>query len=387
MNYQELISKWLDRSITSKEREHLKTWVSHSDANMMAFKKRIRESQDSNKLSFDFNRGFTKFNTKISTQRRKRKRMVSVMAYAFVFIGLVLLGIQFKGSSLVSNKTEPAPYQTVTTQQSPENITITLADGSIQTLTKDGNETLTDAQGNIIADKNINELNFSAQKSESVVYNEIYIPYGQTFKIRLSDGTSVWLNAGSKLKFPTSFNSDSLTNRTVFLEGEGYFDVTENKKKPFFIKTQGLTLKVLGTQFNLSSYLNEENIATTLVEGKVSISEADTPDNEIQLTPSFQANYKKSENNFSKAKVQTELYTSWMDNKLIIDNLKFSEILVKLERVHQVKFLNNAQHLNNEVFKGEFENESIEEVLNTISLSTPFNYTINQNTITIESKS
>ncbi|CAM4285657.1 FecR family protein [Zobellia roscoffensis] len=390
MNYDELISKWLKGSITSEEREHLNTWVSESDANLNAFKKQIREAEQDKAASFDFKNGLSNFNAKISSKTRKRKRLILALPFAAIVVGLVFLALQMTGLLVSPNKLEQAPSEATTVQKLHKNITITLADGSTKTLNSTGNEVLTDAQGNIIADKSINELSFNTKnspKSKSVVYNEIYIPHGQTFKIRLSDGTSVWLNAGSKLKFPTSFNNDSLTTRTVFLEGEGFFDVTKNKKKPFLVVTQGLEVKVLGTQFNLSSYQTDKNVSTTLVEGKVTISESNKPDNEIELTPNFQANYKKSENNFSKAKVDTALYTAWMENKLIIDNLKFSEILVKLERAHQVKFLNRAQHLNNEVFKGEFDNESIEAILHTISLSTPFKYTINQNTITIESKS
>ncbi|WP_276168093.1 FecR family protein [Zobellia alginiliquefaciens] len=389
MNYDELISKWLKGNITSEEREHLNLWVSASDANMALLKKRIKESQPTGKLSFDSKTALVKFNAKISTQRRRRKHLVLALPYTAVIVILVFLGLEMKGSLFSSNPKEPIS-KTVAAPNLQENITIILADGSTRTLSSDGNEILTDAQGNIIADKNTNALNFSDQHnsgSQQVVYNEIYIPHGQTFKIRLSDGTSVWLNAGSKLKFPTSFKNDSLHTRTVFLEGEGFFDVTQNKKKPFLVVTQGVEVKVLGTQFNLSSYETDENIATTLIEGKVTLSESNKPDNEIELSPTFQANYKKSENNFSKTKVDTSIYTAWMENKLIIDNLKFSDILIKLERVHQVKFLNNAKHLNNEVFKGEFENETIEAVLNTISLSTPFEYTIDQNTITIESKS
>ncbi|MDO6818579.1 FecR family protein [Zobellia sp. 1_MG-2023] len=390
MNYHELISKWLDGTISSEEKTHLKTWVSANEVNLSIFKKRIREYNKETASTFDFEKGFSTFNARLSAKKRNRKRLLYGLSFATLGILLVLGGLELLNPPFSTNKAEPIVSGIDTDQEPIEHITITLADGSTKILSSNGSEVLTDADGNIIADKNRGELSFQSKNQNRympVVYNEIYIPYGQTFKLKLSDGTSVWLNAGSRLKFPTNFNNDSLVNRTVFLEGEGFFDVTENKKKPFLVKTQGLTVKVLGTQFNVSSYQNEETIATTLVEGKVSINESNAPSNEINLTPSFQANYKKSESNFSKAKVQTELYTAWMQNKLIIDNLKFSEILVKLERIHQVKFQNNAQHLNNEVFKGEFENESIESILNTISLSTPFNYTINQNTITIKSKS
>ncbi|CAZ96471.1 FecR family protein [Zobellia galactanivorans] len=388
MNYHKLISKWLKGSISTDERQHLQAWVHKSDANMDLFKKCIREWQHQQSPNFDPQTGFAGFKAKISAKKRKIKRLVSAIPYALALLILIVLGIQITGTQ--SNKTKPTPSQISTRDTPKEKITLTLADGSTQILSGHGNEILTDAQGNIIADKDTDVLSFNAsqdQDQNSNAYNEIYIPHGQTFKLRLSDGTKVWLNAGTKLKFPSNLNSEALTARTVFLDGEAYFDVTKNEKKPFLVVTQNVAVKVLGTQFNLSSYDTDENIATTLIEGKVSMFESDSPDNEIELSPSFQAKYKKTESSFSKVKVDTEQFTAWMHNKLIIDNLKFSEILTKLERLHQVKFLNKAEHLNNEVFKGEFENETIEAVLNTISLSTPFNYTRNQNLITIESKS
>ena len=201
-------------------------------------------------------------------------------------------------------------------------------------------------------------------------------------RLKLSDGTLVWLNAGSKLRFPQSF-VDADKNRMVYLEGEAFFDVAKNRERPFIVNTQEVDVKVLGTKFNISSYDTDDYIATTLVEGSVGVYETRTPENGIYLTPSFQANYDKFGNNFSKTEVDTDIYTAWMQDRLVIDNLKFSEILVRLERRYSVKFVNKAESLNDEIYKGEFVNEDIESVLKTISLSTPFKYEINQNVITI----
>lgn len=169
----------------------------------------------------------------------------------------------------------------------------------------------------------------------------------------------------------------------VYLEGEAFFEVSENKNHPFIVNTQEVDIKVLGTKFNVSSYDTDENIATTLVEGAVSVYETRSPENEILLSPNFQANYHKFGNSFEKTKVNTDNYTAWMQGRLIIDNLKFSEILQRLERRYAVKFVNNAVGLENEIYKGEFTDEKIESVLKTISLSTPFRFEINQNIITI----
>ena len=260
-----------------------------------------------------------------------------------------------------------------------------MSDGTTRVLNSKGDRTITDAIGNIVANKEENSLTFDEAKEVSdrtLRYNEVFIPHGQTFRLKLSDGTLVWLNAGSKLRFPQSFvNSDN--KRIVYLEGEAYFDVAQNKKKPFIVNTQEVDVKVLGTKFNISSYDTDDEIVTTLIEGSVNVFETRTPENGMNLTPSFQANYNKFGNEFKKAKVDTGIFTAWMHNRLVIDHLKFSEILVKLERKYSVKFVNNSESLDNEIYNGEFLNEDIESVLKTISLSTPFSYEVNQNIITI----
>jgi hypothetical protein len=264
-------------------------------------------------------------------------------------------------------------------------IVIKLADGTTKVLNSRGNETVKDAKGNIVANKEENSLLFDEPKTltnGTPIYNEIFIPFGHMFQLKLSDGTKVWLNAGSKFRFPQSFvNSDN--KRIVYLEGEAFFDVAENKDKPFIVNSHEVDIRVLGTKFNISSYETDDNIITTLVEGSVNIYETRTPENSISLSPSFQANYNKFSNNFSTEKVDTDMHTAWMEGRLVIDNLKFTEILVKLERKYSVKFVVKSESLDDEIYTGEFLEENIESVLKTISLSTPFNYEINQNIITI----
>lgn len=190
------------------------------------------------------------------------------------------------------------------------------------------------------------------------------------------------MNSGSKLRFPQQFAS-SATSREVYLEGEAFFDVTKNVQKPFIVNAGNINIQVLGTRFNLSAYDSDDTIAITLVEGAVNVYESETPKNNTRLEPSYQANFSKLTHSLGKLKVDTSIYTAWMRNKLIINDLTFLEILKKLERSHNVTFINKAPELNNTMFHGEFHNEPIESILNTIALSTPFSYEIKQNTIII----
>ncbi len=380
-----LIDKFLNRTISGKERKVLENWILESESNRAFFKNRIKDSNQKVFLGFDSDSAYQKFNTTIRAKKPKKGILYHMPRYAAIFVTFLAIGF-FAKKILIDNSVKN--YQMAVDgendKSSENNIVITLADGSTKAIASQGKEAITDTDGNIIANKEENTLVFGSSGSLgfSVALNEIFIPHGQTFKLKLSDGTLVWLNAGSRLRFPQNFNSASL-NRTVYLEGEAFFNVAKNEDKPFIVNTHEVDIKVLGTKFNISSYESDNSIATTLVEGAVSVYETRSPENELRLTPSFQATYNKFENSFSKTVVDTGAYTAWMQNKLIIDNLKFSEILKKLERMHHLTFINKAENLNDETYKGEFQDESIESILNTISLSTPFKYEINQNIITI----
>ena len=384
-----LIDKFLKKIISDHEREELRSWVSQSDEHMDIFKNAIKEFYADKIQDFDSDAAFKKFMTTVDAQQKPKRTYRRLLRYAAIFLVLLSIGVLTKNQFDKSESNAVIELvETENAMPSGNNIVIKMSDGSIKTITADGNELITDADGNIIANKDSNSLSFEDTENDGGSvdveerFNEVYIPYGQKFELKLSDGTKVWLNSGSKLRFPQKF-STSKKHRMVYLEGEAFFDVTSNKKLPFIVNTHEVDIKVLGTEFNVSSYEDDKYISTTLVEGSVSVYEARTPDNAILLTPSYQANYDKFGNKLSKKIVDTNDFTAWMQDRLVINNLTFSEILVKLERKYQVKIINNAQSLNNMTYKGEFENEDIESILKTISLSTPFNFEKNQNTITI----
>lgn len=382
---QELIEKFLNRTISKSERKQLKKWVLANNDNLQIFKSEIKKRSENNLYHhFDESEAFQLFLASIDERKSKKIAVNRMLKYAAIVIGVLTVGIlltQFVG--------EPTEATIVQTEQqnsdAQEQITITLADGSQQVITQDGSTELLDKNGRAIAQKQNKGLDFSNTSesgSTNLVFNEIYVPYGQTFKLTLSDGTKVWLNAGTSLRFPQFLNT-STQNRVVYLNGEAYFDVAKDKDRPFIVNAENLDIEVLGTQFNVSAYKSDGEIATTLVEGSVSVYENSNPDTKVLLSPSYQASFVKENGSITRNKVDTRIYTGWMENLLIIDNLSFAQILDKLERSHNVSIINNATHLEGEIFNGEFENESINSILGTIASSTPFTYTIENNVITI----
>ncbi len=384
-HYWFLVEKFLNKTISKEERIALEKWVLRDKQNMKYFKNRIKESNNKVLVDFDSEKAFIKFDDEVKAKTSKIIMLRRTVRYAAVFIIFSLITVLVGKDSFNNLNDAIVSSSDVKKEEIKEgDIVLKLADGTSKVISTSGDEIVLDENGNVIGSKSDNSIAFDAEGEilEDLVYSEIYIPFGQTFKLKLSDGTKVWLNAGSRLRFPQKFVK-SISDRTVYLEGEAYFDVAKNKNKPFIVNVNDMNVKVYGTQFNVSSYKEDDNVTTTLVEGSVSVYETENPDEELKLTPSYQAKYHKTKNAFKKAKVNTDIYTAWMRNKLVIDNLKFKEILLLLERKHHVKFINNAKNLNSETYKGEFDNENIESVLKTISLSTPFKYEINQNIITI----
>lgn len=165
--------------------------------------------------------------------------------------------------------------------------------------------------------------------------NQLIIPYGNQSKLTLSDNTIVWLNAGSRLVYPTTFNGKT---REVLLFGEAYFEVAKNAGKPFIVKTSDIQIKVLGTQFNVSAYAEDKVIQTVLKEGSVEISEngANLFSGRIVLKPNQMASFSKTTNETALADVDASYYTLWTKGLLSFDDVDFDKILKKVERFYNI---------------------------------------------------
>jgi transmembrane sensor len=167
--------------------------------------------------------------------------------------------------------------------------------------------------------------------------NTLVIPYGSRTDITLADGTSVWLNAGSRLIYPSRFVDKT---REVFLTGEAFFDVKKNDKQPFVVKTVDVKVEVLGTRFNVSAYPEDYSIQTVLVEGKVFLKEtgAGLFKKTIQLVPGQRAYFNRKSKETSVSKVDVEPYILWTQGLFSFSNTDFNRITKKLERYYDIVF-------------------------------------------------
>jgi len=228
-------------------------------------------------------------------------------------------------------------------------------------------------------------------------YSEISTRLGSKTRLVLPDSSIVWLNAGSKLTYSENFGT---TNRNTTLSGEAYFDVKKSST-PFIIRANGLQIKVLGTAFNVKSYPNEKTTETSLIRGRVEITNTKRPGEVFILNPNEKliiSNELKEEKTGVKHKIEpkvvkgaltvtadnTVVETSWVENKLIFQDESFEEVARKMERWYNVRIEIKDEELGKlNVGGGPFENETIQQALLALQIAFQFKFTINDNYITI----
>ena len=174
-------------------------------------------------------------------------------------------------------------------------------------------------------------------KGQSPEMNTLIIPYGSRSVITLADGSKVWLNAGSRLIYPSEFVDK---RREVFLVGEAFFDIAKDESHPFYVKTTDVEIKVLGTQFNVSAYPEDYSVQTALAEGRVELSRVNAGllEKKIQLSPGELAYFNKKSRETIIYKVDLEYYTLWTDGLFSFSNTDLNRIIRKLERFYNIRF-------------------------------------------------
>lgn len=215
-------------------------------------------------------------------------------------------------------------------------------------------------------------MNYTGDKEDELVrYQEFSTPAGQRAKVLLADGTEVWLNANSRLRYPERFDSE---RREVELHGEAFFEVEKNKERPFIVKTKKMDIEVTGTRFNVNAYDTEEYFVTSLVEGSVSVSCTFDKDHRYVLHPQQQIVVSDRSLNiypFKKAD-----FMSWKEGIFIFDDLLLTDIIKKLELYYDVSIVVKNTKLGNYRYTGKFrQRDGVESVLRKLQIVYPFKYT------------
>ena len=174
------------------------------------------------------------------------------------------------------------------------------------------------------------------------------VPRGGEFRIILEDSTQVWLNSESRLTYPESFTA---TERRVSVTGEAYFAVAKDER-PFYVETDGQQVRVYGTEFNIRSYAEDDEVKTTLVSGSISLSRIDKPSGELMLTPGHQAQFSKSGETTSVTPVDTDVVTGWRHGRFVFEGQNLEQIMRDLSRWYSFDYGFTEDSLRQIVFMG-----------------------------------
>lgn len=375
-----LYDKFLSDSLTPEEEEDLQ-FLLKDKKNKKAFEAYLRDLRDTYAALQEPSsiNAYYKINTVLGLPKNQPTKISNINWFKLVAAVLIYLSISYGGYYITTKQSETPVINTAPL------ITLELEDGSIKTLNEINSDIITDSKGKKVGTQEQNLLlyfNEGHYEEEKLIYNKLTIPYGKKFQIVLSDGTHVFLNAGSSLRYPIKFLNKF--NRDVYLDGEAYFEVKKDAVHPFTVITEKMNTRVLGTKFNVSSYKNEDNTSSVLVSGAIDVynaSENYNPNKTIRIKPGQRAHFE--ENNINVEQVNILKYTAWTEGKLFFVEDRFDLILKKLERHFNVSINNTYTALNKEFLTGTFETENLNQILKTFQTYTPFNYTIKGTTITI----
>ncbi|MCS3800876.1 FecR domain-containing protein [Niastella sp. OAS944] len=348
-----MIIKHLQETITAEESITLEQWLAASEENRSKFdrianEKTLREDL----LSFIESdqrikeRVYAKLpevqDALIVTPKRNYMRWLSVAAAVLVVGGAGIWMLRSKEASTTKGTEQQVPMAT-TIPAGGNKATLTLADGTVIDLDKAGNGTIATEGKTKVNKKEDGQLEYKSTTStrqSSITYNLLSTPRGGQYQLILPDGSKVWLNAASSIKYPTAFSDNE---RIVEITGEAYFEIAnvinkaENEKVPFVVKANEIEVEVLGTHFNMNVYSDEDAVRTTLLEGRVKLKLNGTDTYSI-LQPGQQATWNKKSDEIKKFRdVDVEEVVAWKNGYFQFSNSDIKAVMRQLERWYDVK--------------------------------------------------
>ena len=312
--------------------------------------------------------------------KRGRKWMLSVCKY----VAMVVLGV-----SLVYVVTRPEPEEKIVRAEviKPGRLQAELRLGTGVRLALNEHQGVY-SSGNagveIVNDTVTGKVSYHVNKTgmeDSLVFNTLIVPKGGEYSLELPDGTVVWVNSESSLRFPEKFTSN---RREVFLEGEAYFEVKKDANRPFYVHTEVGKVRVLGTAFNVCAYSNDRFWQTTLVEGSVMINQEEK---EVLLKPNEQYQIDVRTGKAGLREVLPELYTSWRAGKFYFKAYTFEELVEQLERGYDFKMFYMNEEIKTRRFSGVVNKyQPLEEMFKFLQMTSDVQFNVKGNVVTASLK-
>lgn len=349
----QLIKKYLDGTCTAEEKAILESWY-------------LKESVD--KASVTDHTNFLDIESEIwnKLEKNKKPKRTGLVWYAAAAaaVALITITVYFSFNAGNSNNHQLAEYEKIL--PGSNKAVLTLSNGSkIDLNNSEYGVFAKDAGVNIrkTADGQLAYDIIPQPLTSEISYNTIETPKGGQYQVSLPDGTKVWLNALSSLRFSTSFNGKE---RVVQVTGEAYFEVASNKEKPFIVNTDSQTIEVLGTHFNVNSYSDETLVKTSLVEGTVKVSSFGKT---IIMKPGNQAISNKTDNRLSIERINVEDAIAWKNGYFQFSNENTESVMKKISRWYDVEIIYQKGFVDQQFVGTISKYEDVSKVLGMLELT------------------
>lgn len=383
-NIYHLIEKYLAGTITPAEEDRLMAWYQDHNETDVEWPSENAGEEEQVRLRM-LMRLNQQINTPIIKPDTTRRLWYYISAAASV---LVILGIAtYFYYPQIHRSTRPTSIAQDVKDIGPggNKAILTLGNGD-KVVLEEAKNGLISQQGNASVNKtdsgSLFYNNVTSNAAATMVYNTLSTPYGGQYQMTLQDGTKVWLNAGSSLRYPTSFPGNE---RNVTLTGEAYFEVAKDKARPFFVTVNAgsgapMTVKVLGTHFNINAYPDEQHNIVTLLEGAVKV---DCGQANALLVPGKEAILNKASGNMNIKDGDTEGAIAWKNGYFLFDNEKIESIMRQISRWYNVEISYQGDVSGKAIGGSLSRSKNVSEVLNMLELTGTVHFKINGRRITV----
>jgi len=386
-----LIVRKIRGSITPDEQADLNSWISQSPDHLNLYN---RATDPKNQLSrleiYDlFDKDKEKVWSSLEDQLFPTKTIQFSTQRFLRYAAAILLPVLIAGGAwLILSRPAPATLADLDEVIHPgsQKALLILSDGGTVTLNSEAAPDEIREGGTTIRNNRSMLDYFTSERRRDRIestYNELRTPRGGGYQLKLADGTQVWLNAGSSLKYPVSFNGST---REVFLEGEAFFDVTQSGS-PFVVHSGNMDVRVMGTSFNVTAYPDEDAYRTTLVEGKVMVevlSDNGASIERQELAPNDQAVLELARSAISVEEVNTSYFTSWMRGKIEFDNENLDAVMKRLARWYDFEYrFENSEAMGYHFTARLDRDASISSILEMLEMTTEVKFEYRKGTVVI----
>ena len=382
-----IIAASLRGKANDEEQRTLREWLSVSTRNEKIYDgfkdgKRLEQKiVESRQINWE--KDYQQFITK-RQRTRKNRRMKTIIRYAAILTLPIVAASIFllqkndrQAIVSISEVIKPGEHKAVLITGGGDRIT--LSDSTLSPIQE---------QNGMIVNVMNNKVFYTLPEDslctqESPIFNTLQIPRGGEYFLTLADGTEVWLNAETEIRYPVQFTGNK---RVVYLDGEAYFTVAPDKKKPFTVVSTHASVSVLGTQFNFRAYPDEQDVQTTLVSGSV-IMQSEKYKQQVKLVPGEQGVLEKRSANLTKLEVNTYLYTAWKDGRFAFRDARLEDLFNILARWYDLSVFYQSPEAKDIRFTGDLnKTDDFKSILKIIEQNELVTFTVNQRTVFIQAK-